>query len=286
MKKTAFVVANCQVRALEAALALSENFGSYFDFVQLPPVHVIKADAVERLHDTLPSAGLLLAQFVSETYRNNIGLGLQTLKGIMPSSGVSISWPSIYWSGYNPELFYFKDEKGASFTEAFDYHHRVIFGAYIQGRSADDVANNLLSADEFSATSEIAIRGLDELAKRESALDIKVAPFIRENYRTERLFWTFNHPTQSVILDVARQVLSTLGIRDDLPKKAPKEILNSTVYPILPSVKSALGLDFGTDSKIVVRGAELGLLDTVTRYYSLYDKHQTLVEHNRHVVEK
>lgn len=284
MKKTAYVVGNCQARALESVLNLSENFRSYFEFSPLPAVHVIKPEQVQQLHEKLPSAGLLIGQFVSEHYRNRIGLGLQTLQSLTSPSSIALSWPSIYWDGYNPELFYFKNENGASFTEFFDYHHLVVYSGYIEGRSISEVSKDILNIDRFSYSDSLAQKSLSDLASRESKLDLKVASFISSNFKTKRLFWTFNHPASPIMLEVAQQTLKALDITDDLPDVLPHEVLNNTIYPILPSVKSALGLTFENENGIVVRGDKLSIIDAISKYYFLYDKYPDLVKRNINVL--
>ena len=284
VKKKAYVVGNCQARALERALLLSNNFSENFYFVPIQPVHLIKENEVKGLHDDLPSAGLLLAQCVGEMYRNGIGLGFNKLSGLLSPGGLSFSWPSIYWSGYNPELFYFRDERGVALLDTFDYHHRIIIDGYIKGLPTEVVADNLQTQDIEIGSKEAADRSLEELATRESLLDVKVVSYIIDNYRMERLFWTFNHPSQSLIIEVARQILSALGLTDDLPKVAPREYLNSTIYPILPSVRAALDLKFQSDSYILSRGSKLTTLEAVKRYYSIYDKHKNLIGRNHRII--
>ncbi|WP_372815741.1 WcbI family polysaccharide biosynthesis putative acetyltransferase [Psychrobacter sp.] len=283
-KKTAYIVGNCQAKALETVLNLSDNFRSYFEFSLLPAVHVIKPEQVQQLHEELPSAGLLIGQFVTEQYRDGIGLGLQTLQELTASNSINLSWPSMYFNGYNPELFYFKNKNGSSFNESFDYHHKVIYSGFIRGLSVSEVSESISNTDRFNNAAMLAQKSLDELSVRESDLDLKVAQFVTDNFRTERLFWTFNHPSSSVIAEIARQVLERLEIKNDLPNIMPDKLLNNTIYPILPSVEYSLKLNFQRENSIVVRGNRLSEFNMINEYYSIYRKYPELVEKNMNIL--
>ncbi|HBV97879.1 MAG: hypothetical protein JL50_07680 [Peptococcaceae bacterium BICA1-7] len=51
---------------------------------------------------------------------------------------------------------------------------------------------------------------LNELAAREEYLHVKVADFIRNNYRDKYLFYTVNHPGDYVSRYVSRAILKKL----------------------------------------------------------------------------
>lgn len=284
-KKTAYIVGNCQAKALETVLNLSENFRSYFEFSPLPAVHVIKPEQVQQLHEKLPSAGLLVGQFVTEQYRDGIGLGLQTLQELTAPNSINLSWPSMYFNGYNPELFYFKNKNGSSFNESFDYHHKIIYSGFIKGLSVSEVSESISNTDRFNNAAMLAQKSLDELSIRESDLDLRVTQFVTDNFKTKRLFWTFNHPSSSVIAEIARQVLERLEIKNDLPNIMPDKLLNNTIYPILPSVRHSLKLHFERESSIVVRGNRLSEFNMINEYYSIYRKYPELVEKNMNILD-
>ena len=261
---------------------LSKNFAGRFELVRFPPVHLIKPEEVLKLQDELQSCGLLLAQRITEDFRGGIGLGTNTLNDLCPPASSVLTWPNVYWTGYNPELFYLKNKHNrASFTDGFDYHHRAIFAGYLEGKSVNEVIQDLLSDDRFAADVNSAESSLKDLREKELELDLKAVPCILENYRDRRLFWTFNHPSQFVILDLARQVLHALGLTDDLPAAPPREVLNTTIYPIMPGTHTALGLKFNRDDLFKIRNKTMQTLDVVREYYNLYERIPEIVEHNR-----
>jgi hypothetical protein len=220
-----------------------------------------------------------------ENYRNSIGLGTETLKSHLPNDATILTWPSIYWSGYNPKLFYLKDSSGVSVSKDFDYHHRPIFSGYLNSHSVATVSDAINKPESFVATADAAHKALRDLATRESKLDLKVSSFIEGHYQSQRLFWTFNHPSQFVIIYLARQILKALNLEDDFPTTPPKEPLSNTVYPILPAVRLALNLHFPAENFFRIRWRNLSLPTAIGEYFNFYDKNPELVKSNMSILD-
>lgn len=282
MADTFAIIGNCQAAPLSKILQLSERFNNRFAVQTFPAVHVAKPSDVDALHTHLMSSEIkhVLTQNVTEAYRGGIGLGTQTLRERHSYPGEFLTWPSIYFSGYNPELFYLKDANKASVATEFDYHHRVIFNCYLGGETIEGTVRHLQRPDAQIASGLGVEAELSNLAKREALLGVKVADFIRGHYQSSRLFWTFNHPSADVILNVAGQVLHLLGLANDLPSPAT-EILNNTIYPVLPAVRTLLGLQFGADDTVRIRNAEYSIEQVVGKYFHFYDSNPDLVALNK-----
>src|SRR5580693_5310895 len=99
------VVGNCQAKALEMMLTTNEEFAKRFEFVSFPAVHEIPAETVPELHRAVAEAAIVILQRVDDGYRDGVGLGTETLARIADSATV-VRWPSVYWAGYFPDLFY------------------------------------------------------------------------------------------------------------------------------------------------------------------------------------
>lgn len=57
---------------------------------------------------------------------------------------------------------------------------------------------------------------VDEIARREQATTVKLADFIRANYRERKLFLSHSHPTTAVFLEMLRQIKDQAGLPIDL----------------------------------------------------------------------
>jgi hypothetical protein len=243
---TAVVVGNCQAQGLELFLQTSPSFVARYELVKFPPVHEISPELIPDLHDAVGSAALVLAQRIDEGYRDGIGLGTATLAA-MAGDATFIRWPSVYWAGYFPDLFYLRDEAGRPVADGpFDYHDRVIFDAF-GSLEPDAVEQVLRDPDVPSQARDWAQQATAELTVRGEECDIDVATFIAARYTEELLFFTMNHPSNSLLEHIAAQALALTGLPPDLPPEAiPPDVLGSTFYPLHANHVRALGLSFGS----------------------------------------
>jgi len=282
----AVVVGNCQAKALELVLATNEAFARRFEFVSFPAVHEIPDAMVPQLHEAVAGAALVLAQRVDEAYRDGIGLGTETLARIAGDATV-VRWPSVYWAGYVPDLFYLRDAAGAPVVDGpFDYHDRTILEAYARGLDVHAACELLADPSQPSdavahaaqATAELEIRGRD--------CDVDVAAFIAERFREQLLFFTMNHPANALLGHMAKQVLERLGLPDAAElERMPGEVLGSTFYPLHANHVRALGLRLGAGveagtAPFRIRGVVYEAGDAVRSFYGYYDAHPEHVERN------
>ena len=284
----AVVVGNCQAKALELMLATNDAFAQRFEFASFPAVHEIPDAQGPELHEAVRGAALLLVQRVDEGYRDGIGLGTETLAQLAGTSHV-LRWPSVYWAGYVPDLFYLRDANGGPVVDGpFDYHDRVVFDAYVDGLGVDATCALLADPGRPSdapawaelATTELGVRGRD--------CDIEVAAFIADRFRDELLFFTMNHPSNVTLRHMADQVLALLGLPGsaDAARLGPADLLGSTFYPLHATHVKALGLRFGESVAagripFRIRGVVQEPSAALSAFHAYYDAHSQLVALNR-----
>ncbi len=280
------VVGNCQATALEMMLSTNEEFTKRFELVSFPPVHEFPEALVPELHRAVADAAVLIPQRVDDAYRGGMGLGTDTLMGIARTSTV-VRWPSVYWAGYFPDLFYLRDAARAPVLDGpFDYHDRSILRAYAAGV---DVAGACLLLEDperpsdaqawaEEATAELNVRGQD--------CEVQVASFIASRFREELLFFTMNHPTNRLLAFMAQQITSLLGVPGSVdPQRMPGEVLGSTFYPLHANHVRALGLRFGEElgagrTPFRIRGTSYEPAQAVQAFYEYYEARPQLVELN------
>jgi hypothetical protein len=282
----AVVVGNCQASALEYMLDTHEEFKRRFELVRFPPVHEFPEELIPELHEAVADAAVVIPQRVDDGYRDGIGLGTETLARIA-GAGEVIRWPSVYWAGYVPDLFYLRDAAGTPVLDGpFDYHDRSVIRAYAAGLDAKaacaSMADPELPSDAQawadSATAELEIRGRD--------CDIDVTPFIGAHFREELLFFTMNHPTNRLVAFIAQQVIDLLGLPGSVdPALMPGEVLGSTFHPLHSNHVRALELRFGEGveagtTPFRIRGETYDAGAAVRAFYAYYDAHRELVEVN------
>jgi hypothetical protein len=280
------VVGNCQASALELMLTTSDAFASRFELASFPAVHEIPDADVPQLHEALAGAAAVVLQRIDEGYRDGIGLGTETLARIAANATV-VRWPSIFWAGYAPDLFYLRDDAGRPVVDGpFDYHDRTILEAYARGDGVEAACALLADPDVPSdavawadaATAELDLRGRD--------CDVQISAFIAEHFREQLLFFTMNHPANALLADVARQVCELLGLPGDVaPQRLPGELLGPTFYPLHVNHVRALELRFGAEwqagnALFKIRGVTYEAPDAVRLFYDYYDVNPELVELN------
>jgi hypothetical protein len=280
------VVGNCQATALEMMLSTNEEFTARFELVRFPPVHEIPESAVPELHRAVADAAVLVAQRVDDGYRGGIGLGTDTLARIAGSATV-VRWPSVYWAGYFPDLFYFRDRAGQPVLDGrFDYHDRSILRAYAAGVQVVDVCTVLADPDRPSDAQEWAAKATAELDVRGQDCDVQVASFIAARFRDELLFYTMNHPSNRMLGFIAQQITELLELPGSIdPALMPGEVLGSTFYPLHANHVRALELTFGGEvgageTPFRIRGTIYDPADAVAAFYEYYDAHRDLVAVN------
>ncbi len=279
------VVGNCQAGALEVMLASSASFAGRFELARFPAVHEIPDEMVSELHRAVEGAAVCVLQRVDDGYRDGIGLGTETLAR-MAGGATVIRWPSVYWPGYVPNLFYLRAANGGPVTDGpFDYHDRTILDAYAAGLDASATLAQMSDPDRPSEALALAEAATAELAFRGEGCDVDVAPFIAERFRDELLFFTMNHPANRTLRFVADEVLRLLGLpgRAD-PAAFPFEMLGTTFYPLHANHARALGLRFATGDvgaePFRIRGETYAPADAVAMFYAYYEAHPELVALN------
>jgi len=267
-------------------LNTNDEFTKRFEFVAFPPVHEIPEAMVPDLHRAVADAAVVIPQRVQEDYREGIGLGTETLASIAGSATV-VRWPSVYWAGYFPDLFYLRDAEGQPVVDGpFDYHDRTILEAYAAGVDVLGVCRLLedpqrpsdAQAWAANATAELDIRGRD--------CDVKVTSFIASTFRYELLFFTMNHPSNHLLGFIAQQATELIGIPGSIDhKRIPDEILGPTFYPLHVNHVRALELEFGAElmagsAPFKIRGVTYEPAEAVRIFFDYYAAHPQLVDVN------
>lgn len=280
------VVGNCQARALEMMLSTNRQFTDRFEFVSFPAVHEIPDEMVPELHRAVAEAHVLVSQRVDDGYRDGVGLGTKTLTSIA-ANAIVVRWPSVYWAGYFPDLFYLRDTEGHPVVNGpFDYHDRTILQAYDTGLGAASTCQLLADHDRPSNAQDWATQATTELDIRGQDCDIQVASFIAAQFREQLLFFTMNHPTNRLLAFMAQQITEQIGVPGHVDhRQIPDEILGSTFYPFHANHARALQLDFGVNLEIGstpfrIRGHPHEPADAVQLFFEYYEAHPELVEVN------
>jgi hypothetical protein len=280
------IIGNCQATALEMMLSTNSVFRDRFEFVSFPPVHEMPVEQMPLLHSAVANADIVVPQRIDESYRDGMGLGTKTLTEVASTDSV-VRWPSVYWAGYFPDLFYLRNAAGAAIHDGpFDYHDRVILRAFAAGVDVTGACVLLEAASEPSNAPAWAAHATAELDIRGEDCDIEVASFIGSHFREELLFFTMNHPTNRMLAYMAQQITELLEIPGRVdPRQMPGEVLGATFYPLHTNHVRALDLQFGEQARagrtsFRLRGESYEPVQAVSAFYGFYEANPELVQAN------
>ncbi len=280
------VIGNCQSYPLALALtAMHSN------------IH-IESIAVNQCNDSdeesnikkIENADSIITQEISQNFRVS---HLQTwnVKEIFGGRNL-IKIPNLFFKGYHPDLCYISRDSKRVLSPLGDYNHSIIFNSWQRGYTVDEcksfISNHKPMPENFHEFIVKAEDSIEALVTRESSLDIKITDYIKENWRTKRLFHTFNHPTPPLIVALARRILNKLNIRN-FKKLEPyllDDKLNSVIasgfdvfkeyyatpVALLPNYTKTKAIETSELTLKVTRNVEfLSLSELVEKSYILYD---------------
>jgi hypothetical protein len=157
------------------------------------------------------------------------------------------SWYSGWWCSGLDDLA----EKSSSFEE---FRDAVLYGKAL----ASEAVKHIEVTTEF-------MRRLEEGA------DLKVLPYILENYQTERLFLTPDHATTRLYQFLVRRIAEAIGCQiDESFYYSTTEIQAGISLPVLPSVGRALGLNFAAadfSNNLILGSSTLPLADYLKLHF-------------------
>lgn len=161
---------------------------------------------------------------------------------------VKISFSYVYNTGPFPILKYAKGPDG------------FITGQCVRSEAKAFPKWLLESYDAGTLNFDCALRFaecLAEQSRREETTDIKMAPWILQNFQSQKLFLTQNHPTSALFVELAVRILWQLGVNWPHGERMPtptsihwtteNEANLPGALPVHPSVVRELGLKYDAD---------------------------------------
>lgn len=298
------LIGTCQVKAISEILACNNLFK--YDISEVIEVHKASTDYIDNFcNERIKNIDLIILQPISTNYRNG-SFSTKRIMKIMDSSKV-IMIPYIYFDGYFPDICYLYDEnKNKIDKDGLIYHDRNIINHIIDQIDLEKIGNNdylkdnhnmeyhveritniLTDKTYFNKNQSIrkcnkSIRRLEirELEPYDygKPVDVKISDFIKNNYMTDRLFHTMNHPTNIVLYEVCDRILKILNNNNyenyenngNYENRDIKELLGDIVFPIYPSTTSNLELSFDTTYSYITNKNKLTFDEIISMYVKLY----------------
>ena len=154
---------------------------------------------------TLKQADILIFQPLGENYGR---LSAEWIRRNVTHADLLITYPYMFNSG----MYSFSHA-----PKARDHDYGLIYG--------EEIIFDLLKKQDLSSILKNYEQGridfrlekrfqqcISGLREREGSTDIKLADFILENYKSEKLFVTHNHPATKLLLEVCSQIKKASGL--------------------------------------------------------------------------
>jgi GT2 family glycosyltransferase len=213
-KRTLILYGNCQADALAVLLRSDPTVSALYRIVYLPSFENHEASVSDLMQvSDVASAAILLEQYDPQPFPHRKTLPADCITVTFPSVDLMILWPLYAANPYN-------DPPSAEFPWGpFPYGDRAIIDCIDRGMQADDILEYYLSPEAAYLPNLEHLHRIEtgRLAARDGKCEIKMAGFVFEWYRRERLFWASNHPAMPVLRELLKRLLERVSVdRPDL----------------------------------------------------------------------
>lgn len=271
------VLGNCQAPALGKLLSTVElkECEKAFHVIDVKPFYQFELSEKYFLDDLINGCDLLIYQpHFKKSWESEWRSSDYWVKNT--SAKYVLSFQSLYFSAYNPELLNIRDARGVNFSGGYsDYHDKRIIQLYLEGKSEEETMNIFpyfqMNKLEVQKVYESTINQTIDREKSQN-LDVCLSSYLQRGYNLNRLFHTYNHPANEVLLEVAAQIICKLELQGAKfsGKKLP-ELLNFDIFPIMDSVMDTIDAQFNSEQSYRIQGRYYSFGEVVKKYYEVYN---------------
>ncbi|MDP2358481.1 MAG: WcbI family polysaccharide biosynthesis putative acetyltransferase [Beijerinckiaceae bacterium] len=258
------VYANCQSTAI--GFMLGKLIPSA-QWLRLRAVQDIKKSEYEPFMETISKADIIIHQPIGDGFV----VSSDKLRQELPHKQL-VSFPSVYFAGLCPQLCGLRHySQGAINGPLGAYHDARIIRSFLKGRSATHCASDLESGDE--AMLKCFAPMLDEAVSREHGLDVKCMDIVQEHYKEQNVMYTFNHPSNFLLWQMAKRICAAIGHKTSVDNDAfPKPFLNDTVSCVPEYIADHHDLSWRQPSYCKA-GEQLDMQAVIDEFYEIYSHH-------------
>ncbi len=258
----AIVLANCQARPVSELL---QDMMPAMRMHEPIILHLANSAGVENDLEVLDRVDFIFAQLTSEKFKPD-HLATKSLRAAF--RGKVIAWPNIFYAGQQPFLRYFTHPEGGRMLGPFEAMHDLrLYRSWLHTGKVESEA--VLHADPV-LVAETARVSLDTLRGRDALADVAVADLIDQDPNAVPTFFTFNHPRQALLAQVAKRLLEKAGLGCDWPPTSPRaEPLGRYRVPGIDTTEQMQGDQWPPDG--TRQACNYGLHELAEAFQVVYD---------------
>lgn len=224
-ERTIIVYGNCQAEAVVALMNRYSGLAGRYRVLYLRSFEHPTEGWQQLSPEEIARCAVLLEQHDPRAFPYVEALPEDCSRLKFPAVDFNLLWPFNRVNPYNepetPELPF----------GSFPYGDRMIVDAIERGVPGPQVlADYLEQWDEYNLDLDRLLALEDaRLLARDARCDIKLGAYVLTTFRSIRLFWTVNHPTMDLLLEVTAQLLN--GAFPNAPRVS-RSILGKELVPV------------------------------------------------------
>lgn len=228
-KKGIGIYSNCQGQIIEYFLKTIFTECSFHYFENFSMISNAKI-GVKKYKEQLRNCDIFIYQPINQKGYGGFNTIDEGIFQYLKKGVIKISFPYIYNNSlWDLKKILTRDNQSAIWklnggikTRIWEINNKEVIENIIE-KNPDISLNKLI---EMYKTNKIDFKykeryekSLNILKEKEKDCDVKVSDYIEENIYKKRLFFTFNHPCNSVIIHCVNQILNLLGVKKVLYEK-------------------------------------------------------------------
>ncbi len=273
------LLGNCVAHRLQEILLRCPAVTRAWTCLPAPMIHTLQGDQCAEVAAMAQSADRVFSQPLFHYAECNT----EQLRPKLQQRLITFSAPN--FEAYFPDVFRLSPPRPTGLEERFppplEWHSRIFLLAYLAKIPSWEVAPFYKKQRLFTKVTfqKNLAQSKSNYRKREQGVDIGTEHFVEKHYASTALFYTWQHPHDSLLLFMLKAILANLDVEED-PKVLEKEVTAGSFsfnqWPILTQPHA--GFSFAQRDYFVVAGKKSSLEDVAAGYYNYYDFHPHLVE--------
>lgn len=268
-KKKVVVVGNCQARPIAALL---EAMSDEIEVTKVAIVHLLQNDQEQEYAPFFEDADVIIAQLVAPNYPCEF-VRTELLENSYSNKLVKIV--NLFCYADTPYLRNLPKKLRGVESPFGDYHFPTVFECWEKG---EDINTAVLALNKQGSTAK-QTDSYDELAVRELQADVAIVDYIKNS--KQRLFHTFNHPCNSLLLEYSRRILNCLNIKE---KKSSYHSTGDFLGQFVPFFINDDGCQhkLTKNKKAIIKTSQ----ELVSEFYCFYQKNAIYEDDKENVIPK
>lgn len=236
-------------------------------------------DLLLKHHSFWKEIDVFLFQKNLETNRFYRGLATDNIIAMLSENCQKVKILNIYFSGYFVQTTKNDHNLMQEIHQSglFPYGDKFVDEMVKHGLSEEDIIKRISRIDfiEPRLIRSTIKHSLSELRKRELDVDVIISDYIAKYYDKQQLFYSFNHPTNSVLIEYAKRIIKYLNLKntkiDETAVYVRADTLRGVDIPIYPAVQKELkSMRGGVKLYFINRYIDPELLVDFKEYYRKY----------------